>query len=321
MDTALRVLFGTEGRPARVVNLQLTATQEGKPKAMFLFIDRFLREAKALRTLHIYDAQKRRTHPLRFLTNFSLFPFQLTELVIHALDNVVTNVQDIAISQPAIEHLSIYARGRDKRDISPSRLPNDALPNLTAVSTFPETIHLVEGRPVRYLHILATWAWPLPTAEAMFRSSTQPVTAVSLCGDTSQHVTSFLLLLLRFAPKLRFLGFEWTHGAPTLEDVQPLRDFAELECIRWCSLTVRKKRRKSARVMDPEFYAGPSLRSVQHDIKGYEGVWHLADNPTEGWHFEPGEFISPPPVYPLSLVRLSRCSPDVLREVADILGT
>jgi len=309
MDSALRVLFGTEGRPARVVNLQLTATQEGKPKAMFLFVDRFLREAQGLRTLHIYDARKRRTPPLRFLTNFSLFPFQLTELVIRALDNVVTNVQDVAISQPAIERLSIYTRGRNKRDISALQLPNDALPNLTAVSTFPETIHLVEGRPVRYLHILATWAWPLPTVEAMFRSGAQPVTAVSLCGGTSQHVASFLLFLLRFAPKLRFLGCEWTHGTPTLEDVQPLRDFAELECIRWRSLTIRKKRRKSAPVMDPGFYASPSLRSVQQDIEGHGGVWHRADNPTKGWRFDPGEFISPPPVYPLSLVRLPRCSP------------
>jgi hypothetical protein len=32
MKTALEVLWGAEGRPARVVNLRLTATQDGKPK-------------------------------------------------------------------------------------------------------------------------------------------------------------------------------------------------------------------------------------------------------------------------------------------------
>lgn len=308
MDTALRVLFGTEGRPARVVNLQLTATQGGKPKAMFLFVDRFLREAKGLQTLHIYDTQKRRTPPLRFLTNFSRFPFQLTELVIHVLDNIVTDVQDIAISQPAIEHLSIYHKERGKRDLSVLHLPNDALPSLTAVSIFPKTIHLVEGRPIRYLHILTMWEWPLPTVEAMFQSCTLPITAVSLCGNTSQDVASFLLFLLRFAPRLRFLGCDWVHGTPTMEDVQPLRDFTELECIRWSSL-IRKRRPKLAQVVDPGFYAGPSLRSVQQDLEGYEGVWHQADNPTKGWRFDQGEHISPPLVYPVGFVRRFLRSP------------
>src|ERR1700733_4475693 len=319
MNTAMEVLFGVEGRPARVVNIRLTATQGGKPKAMFLFVDRFLKAARGLRTLHIYDTQTRRTPPLRFLTNFTSFPFKLTELVIHALDNVVTNVPDIVISQSAIERLSIYTRGDDKRDISALHLPNDALPNLTAVSTFPDTVRLVEGRPVRYLHILAMWEWQVKTLEAMFRSSTKPITAVSLCGDVSQDVTSFLPCLLHFAPKLRFLGCQWTCGALSPEDVKPLRNFTELECIRWCSLAIHTKREmlELSQAVDPKFYAGPSLRVVQQEIEGYEGVWCQADCQANRWRLNLGEFISPPLVYALSLLRLIL---DVLCQVAHTIG-
>ena len=142
----------------------------------------------------------------------------------------------------------------------------------------------------------------------MFRSSTQPIAAASLCGDAPQDVASILPCLLHFTPKLRFLGCEWCEwmqGATIPEDVKPLRDFAELECIRWSSLTIPKKRqlRKLARLLDPKYYAGPSLRAVQQGIERYERVWRRGDDQTNYWHLDLGEFMSPPLTNPLCLMK------------------
>lgn len=148
------------------------------------------------------------------------------------------------------------------------------------------------------------------------RHSTQPLTAISLSGDTIGDIKVLLPDLSRLVPGLRFLGYDWPvqDASSTREDLQLLRTFTKLECIRWRGggSIPDEWRTLASDVLNPQFYAGPSLRAVQMEYpctifarnRELEGVWRPSDGHTDRWDFHAGEFITPPLIPgDLSLVR------------------
>jgi len=316
INVASGVLFRVEDRPMRVVNLRLTVTNViGYTVSLVAFVDRLLKETRRLRTLHFYDAQLLRVaFPL--LRNFTSFSFKLTELAIYSHYNDIPHIPDFLISQPAIESLSIHTRWNP----AAAPLPSDALPNLTAVSAWlDQVVCLVEGRPVRFLHLMVSAPMPaaeLRTLEAMFQNVTQPITAISLVGNLARDVMFFLRYLSRFAPELRFLGCEWRADTadPIHEDCHLLRSFTKLECMRWRRGSVRPCGWDWA-TWNPRSYAGPSLRTVQHEnTYGPDGVWRQSGGL---WHLDLGGFISPPLAHHQRF--LVRASPNVFCQITHFI--
>ena len=258
-------------------------------------VDRFLKEARGLRTLHLFISSKDGA-TLRLLNDFKSFPFKLTEFAIYSFSQF--DISDFLVSQPTIERLFfnffLYNPG-----IRPS-LPNDALPNLAALAAPPCCIDdLAECRPVKYLRFTTqpTPESTLQMLEATLQKSIQPITAISLLGVETE-ITFLLSHLLRLVPGLRFLGCELLRdgAGPLSEDMQPLRAFTKLECIRWRLASDYGRQEWGG--LNPLYYAGPSLQAVQQDslppLARYGGLWRPSGDRTEGWRFNVGEFISPP---------------------------
>ena len=325
-EGASEVLFRVEGRPARVVNLRLTAC-EAPPRTMLTFnvlVDRLLKEARGLRTLHLCIPQQDEA-TLRLFNGFKSFPFKLTEFAIYFYSQCgISDILDFLVSQPTIERLFFHFFFRT-RATKPSPLPNGALPNLAALSAPPYYIDdLARGRPVKYLRFTmqSTPESTLQMLEATLQKSIQPLTAISLCGVGMIEITFLLSHLLRLAPGLRFLGCELLQdGAGSLpKDMQPLRAFTKLKCIRWRCLSSVSERQlgRRWRGLNPLYYAGPSLQAVQQEFlppfAQYGGLWRASGDQTEGWRFHVGEFISPP----LSFLETSlvRATPTYMSQVS-----
>ena len=221
VEAASHALYRVEGRPARVIHFRLEAHVPVPTLEPYFsaFLRSFFKEARGLRTLHFHDPESVGTF-FRLMDGFANFPFKLTELAIlsgsdfefELMDLVVSDFKstfiDFIVSQPTIEHLSMFTIGSIA-----NALPDDALPNLAAVSADSTLLaRLVEGRPVKYLR-LETGGRPLPgtlqTLETTLQKSTQPITAISLIGSTMDDIVFFLNHLLRLVPGLRFLGCEW----------------------------------------------------------------------------------------------------------------
>ena len=325
-EAASEVLYRVEGRPARATHLRLDTTKRTtleQTSSFRAFVRRFLKDARGLRTLHFRGIDGVDTLAT-LLNGFANLPFKLTEFAILSRcwesSVLVGFMVGFIVSQPTIECLSIASR-----ELAYA-LPRDALPNLAAVAVSSNSTHavqLAEGRPVKYLFLAARGAPSslsntLQALETMIHKSTQPITAISLVGSSMEDIILFLPHLLRLVPGLRFLGCEWPAEHPDHRargDLELLRSFTRLECIRWRSgkFIPRHMQRLKWRRLNPRNYAGPSLRVVQQestcgrppseDLAKVEGIWRPSEEQSDCWHFHAGEFLAPPLLPELRLVR------------------
>ena len=308
--TGSRALCRVEGRLARVTHFRLrvyTLPFWSLVPNLAGFVRQFFKEARGLRTLHFHDTDSVQAF-CHLVDDFVNIPFKLTELAILSGFDFKSAFMGFIVSQPTIERLSMCTIGSIV-----NALPDDALPNLAAVSADSTLLaRLVEGRPVKYLR-LETRGIPLPgtlqTLETTLQKSTQPITAISLVGSTMDDIVFFLNHLLRLVPGLRFLGCEWFGERASdraRDDLGLLRSFTKLECIRWrCGEHIPTgMQRLKWRRLNPRNYAGPSLRAVQQEstctrptpnhLARVEGMWHPSEDQSDCWYFRVGEFLAPP---------------------------